>query len=135
VVTVFSVSGALLGHWLGQRLGRPFLYRFVSHSKVLAAERMFDRYGSWAILIGAFTPLPYKVFALSAGVLGLDRRTFIIASLVGRGARFLTLGVLVYLFGGQVQEFIVANFGIITAALGAVVVVLVVLLAYIRRRR
>ena len=65
----------------------------------------------------------------------LEKDPSLIASLVGRGARFLTLGALVYLFGGQVQGFVVANFGMITAALGSVVVVLVVLLAYIRRRR
>ncbi len=134
MVALFSVAGALVGHWLGRRFGRPLLYRYVSESKVLATERLFNRYGSWAILVAAFTPLPYKVFAISAGVLDLDRRTFIIASLVGRGARFVTLGVLVYLFGEEIQDFISANFGVITVAVGGAVIAAVVALAYAHRR-
>ena len=124
LVTVSSVAGALVGHWLGRRLGRPILDRLFSQNTITAAERWLRRYGIWATVLAAFTPIPYKVFAITAGVLDLDRRSFALASLVGRGARFLTIGVLVMLFGEEIQEFITGNFEALTIAAGLAVVVL-----------
>ena len=109
VATIASLSGALVGHWLGSRFGRPILSRFTSESKVDLAESLFDRYGAWALLAAAVTPIPYKVFAILAGVLKFDRRRFLIISLIGRGARFIGLGILFFLFGEQIQHFIEQN--------------------------
>jgi len=116
LATVSSVAGALVGHWLGGRFGRPLLYRLVPQRKVEPVERLFRKYGAWAVLMAAFTPIPYKVFAISAGILDLDRRTFILASLVGRGARFLALGALLYAYGDSVEEFIDDRFELIVVA-------------------
>ena len=109
VATIASLSGALVGHWLGARFGRPILSRFTSDSKVDLAESLFDRYGAWALLAAAVTPIPYKVFAILAGVLKFDRKRFLIVSLIGRGARFIGLGILLFLFGEQIQHFIEQN--------------------------
>ena len=109
VATLSSVLGALVGHWLGSRFGRPVLSRFASNSKIDQAESLFDRYGGWAVLAAAVTPIPYKVFALLAGVLKYDRKKFFIVSLIGRGVRFIGLGVLLFLFGEQIQIFIEDN--------------------------
>ena len=92
----------------------------------MAAESWLGRYGVWATVLAAFTPIPYKVFAVTAGVLDLDRRSFALASLAGRGARFLTIGILVMLFGEEIQEFITGNFEILTIAGGLAVVALAV---------
>ena len=122
LVTVSSVAGALVGHWLGRRLGRPILDRLFSQNAIMTAERWLGRYGVWATVLAAFTPIPYKVFAVTAGVLDLDRRSFALASLAGRGARFLTIGALVMLFGEEIQGFIAVNFELLTiAGAGAVV--------------
>ena len=67
LVAVASVAGAVVGHALGMRLGRPILTRMFSEGKVAYVDRLFERYGLWAILIAAFTPVPYKVFAIAAG--------------------------------------------------------------------
>ena len=109
VATIASLSGALVGHWLGSRFGRPILSRFTSESKVDLAESLFDRYGAWALLAAAVTPIPYKLFAILAGVLKFDRKRFLIISLIGRGARFIGLGILLFLFGEQIQHFIEQN--------------------------
>ena len=113
------MAGAVVGHWLGQRLGRPFLYRFFAEDTVLKVERLFQRYGAWATLLAAFTPLPYKLFAIAAGVLNLDRRTFVIASLAGRGARFMAIGILIFIFRDSIEEFVSNNFEILTIAAAA----------------
>ncbi len=125
LVTLASVAGAYVGHLLGKRVGRPLLYQLVSEDKVARAETLFNRYGAWAILVAAFTPIPYKVFTILAGVMDLPIRPFLLASLIGRGARFMTIGVLIYLFGEPIQDFIDEQFELLTiaTALGLVVVV------------
>ena len=138
LVTLSSVAGAVVGHWLGGRFGRPLLRRLVARKKVETVEAMFRKYGAWAVLLAAFTPIPYKVFAISAGVLDLDRRSFIFASLIGRGARFFSLGILLLVFGEPIGEFIDDNFELITV--GAAVALLagvgvLVLIIRIRRAR
>ena len=121
LTAVSSVAGALVGYWLGGRLCRPLVYRLFSEPTVHQVERIFNRYGVWATLVAAFTPVPYKVFAIAAGMLELDRRTFIFASLVGRGARFITVGVLLYFYGEEVESFISDNFALATIVLALAV--------------
>ena len=136
IVTLSSVAGALVGHWLGKRFGRPLLYRIAPEDKVLAVEKTFQRHGAWAILVAAFTPLPYKVFAISAGILDMDRRRFVVASLIGRGARFFLLGGLIFVYGDSIEGFIDRNFEVLTVGLGLAAIVVVGLTAvYAHRRR
>ena len=136
IATASSVAGAMVGYWLGHRLGRPFLYRLVARKRVDAAEAVFKKYGGWAVLMAAFTPIPYKVFAISAGILGLNMRTFVIASLIGRGARFFMLGGLLLAFGEDIEEFIDSNFEMLTLAIGgALVVALGIIVIIVWRRR
>ena len=137
IVTISSVAGALVGYWLGKRIGRPILSRLFSTDMILVAERWLGRYGAWATILAAFTPIPYKVFAITAGVLDLDRRTFIVASLIGRGARFLTIGGLILFFGEEIESFLSDNFEVLTvfgALLGIVLLVTWRVINRIRRR-
>ena len=135
LVTVSSVAGAFVGHWLGKRFGRPILRRIVSEKKIAAVEGMFSKYGAWAILVAAFTPIPYKVFTITAGMLGMDRRSFIIASLIGRGARFFLIGGLILVFGDEIEVFIEDNFELITVAFTAALIVVLAIFLVVRRRR
>ena len=105
-------------------MGRPILSRFTSNSRIDLAESLFDRYGGWAVLAAAVTPIPYKVFAILAGVLQYDRGKFFIVSLIGRGVRFLGLGVLLFLFGEQIQIFLEENIRSLSLYGLAVVIVL-----------
>lgn len=135
LVTVGSVAGAFIGHWLGRKLGRPALRKFVSESKIERAESLFNKYGAWAILVAAFTPIPFKVFTILAGVMNLEMRPFIIASIIGRGARFLTIGVLIFVFGDSIQSFIDDNFELITIISSVVLIAVVVAYFIITRIR
>lgn len=135
IATVASVIGAAVGYWLGRRVGRPLLYRFASESKVVSAEKLFKKYGGWAVLVAAFTPIPYKVFAISAGVLDLNLRTFIIASVLGRGARFFLIGGMLYAFGDSIEDFINSNIELITGGGTLLLIVAVVIVAIVVRRR
>lgn len=125
LATIASVAGAFFGQWLGRKFGRPLLHRLVAENKVERAEELFNKYGVWTIILAAITPIPYKVFAILAGVMALPVRPFLIASLIGRGARLMTIGVLVFLFGEEIQEFIEGNFELLTIAGGLGLVVMV----------
>ena len=133
LATAASVVGGVVGHYLGRRVGRPLLYRFVSEDKVARAEALFERYGAWAILAAAITPIPYKVFTILAGVMNLPMRPFLLASVIGRAARFMAVGILIYLFGESVRDFIDHNFELLTV--GAMVLMIVMAVAYFVVRR
>lgn len=136
VTTIASVAGAVVGYWLGDRLGRPILDRFVSESKVQQVEVLFHKYGVWAILFAAVTPIPYKVFAITAGAMEMRMRPFLVASLLGRGARMFLWAVLALLFGEAALELLETQGLWLGAALGAAVVVAFLLyLLYLRYRR
>ena len=135
VATVASVAGAVLGRWLGKRFGRPVLERFVSAEKVDRVETMFNRYGVWAIMIAAITPVPYKVFAITAGVLDMPQAPFIVASLIGRGARLFLIGALIFLFGESIQGFLEGRLELVMIAMGIATVAAVGLFLLIMRIR
>ncbi len=135
MVTIASVAGAVAGHWLGGRLGRPILDRFFSERIVDAAEGWLRRYGVWATIIAAFTPIPYKVFAITAGVLDMDRRSFIIASIIGRGARFMIIGVLVMIYGERIEKFIGETFELVTVGVGTALIAALLALGLAHRLR
>ena len=137
IVTVTSVAGGLVDHWVGVRFGRPVIERIAPRDKVEAAERLFAKYGWWTVLLAAFTPLPYKVFSVTAGILRFDRKGFLVACLVGRGVRFFLQGALIFVYGESIREFLEGNFELVTIATGALVVAAalgIILYARLRRR-
>ena len=106
VCTIGSVLGGILGHQIGKRGGRPIALKLFGEEKIMLVQRLYQRYDVWAILIAAFTPIPYKVFTISAGVFELDFGRFILASAIGRGARFFLVGGLIFAFGDTIQHYI-----------------------------
>ncbi len=137
VVTVASVAGALMGHWIGKRFGRPILRKFVSAKNVERVEELFRNYGAWAIVFAAVTPVPYKVFAITAGAIDMDRKPFILASLVGRGARMFIWAGLVIVFGKDALALLETRGLILGVGFGVAVIAafaLYLLIAHLRRR-
>ena len=80
--------GALIGWAIGAYGGRPFLERYgrwlhVSHQKLERAERWFDRFGSWTVLVGLSVPVVRSFVAIPAGILRLELRRFAPFALIG----------------------------------------------------
>ncbi|MCY4437567.1 MAG: VTT domain-containing protein [Chloroflexi bacterium] len=101
-----SLVGAGIGYMIGMWGGRPVVDRLFSQDKIDFVEQKYQRYDVWAILIAALTPIPYKVFTVTAGMFRLHFGRFMLASLVGRGARFFAVGFLIALFGEPIAAFI-----------------------------
>ncbi len=109
ITTVASVLGGLFGYLLGVfgfELVQPWLERGGYMDEYQLARDWFDRWGFWVVLVAGFSPIPYKVFTVSAGVVGLALLPFILASLVGRGARFFMVALLVAWGGPKIEPWL-----------------------------
>lgn len=102
LTTVTSVLGGVMGYLVG-RLAFASIEGWLMTSSYAPAfnqaVQAFDQYGFWAILLAGFSPIPYKVFTVSAGVVGMPLIPFVIGSVIGRGGRFFLVAGLLRLGG------------------------------------
>jgi membrane protein YqaA with SNARE-associated domain len=101
-----SVLGGIFGYTAGKVGGRPLLTRLISQEKIHFVQKYYQKYDVWAVAIAGFTPIPYKVFTVTAGAFLLDLKRFILASALGRSGRFFIVGTLLFFFGKPVSLFI-----------------------------
>lgn len=116
------MMGGFIGYYIGKKGGKPIVKKFVSLEKLERVKTFYNKYDVWAILIAAFSPIPYKVFAVSAGLFDLNIKRFMIASLIGRGGRFFLIAALIYIFGPPIKSILSSYFEIFTVAVLAVLV-------------
>jgi membrane protein YqaA with SNARE-associated domain len=116
VATAGSTVGGILGYFIGERGGRPLLQRFFKPEKVALVQNYYRRYDVWAVGMAGFTPIPYKLFSISAGAFGLDLKRFVLASMVGRGGRFFLVGLAIMVFGEPVKAFLDEYFDLAVVA-------------------
>jgi|TARA_B100001123_G_C15246623_1_gene1001179 membrane protein YqaA with SNARE-associated domain len=96
LTTAASVLGGILGYYLGS-IGEWIIGVYHAGDAFSTAKDWFDTYGVWVILLAGFTPVPYKIFTITAGIMSMSLIPFIVASIVGRGARFfLVAGLIVF---------------------------------------
>ena len=107
LTTVASVAGGLFGYLIGKFLfgtvAEPIIEFYDARSAFERARTWFEIYGVWVVFVAGFTPIPYKIFTISAGLIGMSLVPFMLASLVGRGARFFLVAGLI-LLGGEALE-------------------------------
>jgi membrane protein YqaA with SNARE-associated domain len=112
VTTLASLAGGIAGYGIGYFLFEavePWIHEMGYWPQYLRGKEWFDQWGVWAVFIAGFSPIPYKVFTISAGVAVLNFPGFVIASFIGRGARFfLVAGLLVA--GGERMEDLVPRY-------------------------
>jgi membrane protein YqaA with SNARE-associated domain len=106
LTTLASVVGGMLGYligWFAFDLIAPWLHSWGYWEGYLETRDWFGRWGFWAIFLAGFSPIPYKVFTITAGVIGMSFVPFVAASLIGRGARFFLVAALMA-WGGPRME-------------------------------
>lgn len=134
LTTIASVIGGMCGYALGVQAGRPLLLKLFKRRHIEKVTAMFSKYGGWAVFIAAFTPVPYKVFTISAGIGKVNFLSFVIASIVGRGLRFLGIGMAITLFGEKAIEILSSSFEAVTIGLSLIIVLAVVIYKYLSNR-
>lgn len=103
VTTAASLAGGIAGYAIGYFLFdsiKPWLETTDYWDAYLRGREWFNRWGVWAVFIAGFSPIPYKIFTISAGAALLNLPAFIVASLLGRGARFFLVAALI-VAGGE----------------------------------
>lgn len=106
LTTLASVAGGAAGYLIGYfafELVEPLIREAGYWERYERARTWFDEWGFWAIFLAGFSPIPYKLFTISAGVIAMNFPLFVLASFIGRGARFfLVAGLMVW--GGEPME-------------------------------
>lgn len=113
VCIVASSLGAMLGYTIGYSLwslAGARLVEFYGYSDGFAMYRgLVERWGACIIIAKAFTPVPFKIMAIAAGVAAMDPLVFIIATVVGRALHFAMVAILISLLGDRLSA-LVANY-------------------------
>lgn len=107
IATIFSVLGGCFGYLLGYyfiEIIEPMLMQSSYHDMYQNAQYWFDKWGIWIIFVASFTPIPYKIFTISAGATHMLLMPFILASIVGRGLRYFMVSGFLYFFGARFEK-------------------------------
>jgi len=127
--TVASVLGALLGYAIGHFVwwGAPnefsdfalFFFNnipgFTEHT-FFNVKELYEEWNFWIVFTAGFTPIPYKIFTISAGAFDVNLVLFILASIVSRAGRFFLVAGLIWKFGEQIKGFIDKYFNLLAIA-------------------
>lgn len=132
IATAGSVTAGLIGYYIGQKGGRPVLESRFTADRIDRAEAYFDKHGLVTLAVGAFAPIPegYELLSVASGVLGLSPRSYLLASLLGRGGKYALEAVLVLALGEAIQSLGEIELYAITGAITILAAV-----AYLFRRR
>lgn len=118
VCTVASILGGIAGYAIGyfvfETVGRPLIDFYGAAAQFAAFQHSFNDYGGWVVALFGFTPFPYKVITVASGVVQLDFLTFILASVISRGARFYLEAYLLLRYGPPIRDFIEKRLGLLT---------------------
>jgi membrane protein YqaA with SNARE-associated domain len=118
ICTVGSVVGGVIGYGLGlgfmDTIGVKILDWYGLQDKYEVVQNLYRQYDALALGAAGFTPLPYKLFTITAGAFKINFVTFILVSLLSRAARFFLVAAVIYKFGAPVRNFIERYFNLLS---------------------
>ena len=130
ICSVCSIFGAMIGYGIGHFIwwAEPgqftgfaqFFFDHIPGFTILAFSKiqtLYEKWNFWIVFTAGFTPIPFKLFTISAGAFKINFAAFVLASLVGRSARFFLVSGLIKKFGEPIHGFIDNYFNILAIAL------------------
>lgn len=118
ICSVGSVLGGALGYGLGfwfmDGIGMSIIDWYGLTEKYGLVQHYFKDYDVWIVGTAGFTPIPYKLFTITAGFVQSNFITFMVVSLVARSARFFLVAGLIWKFGPQIKNFIDSYFNVLS---------------------
>jgi len=123
ITVVGSVAGCLALYTIGKKGGEAFVTKRFTGPKVKSAITSLQRNGVMAVLVPSLLPppAPFKIFILLAGVVGISAVKFATAIAIGRGIRYLALGILAVQYGERAMAYMRENGTIVSLVLVAVI--------------
>lgn len=144
ICTVGSVLGALAGYSIGYFLWQTPGGEFTSvanfffdvipgfdQAKYFSIGELYSAYDFWIVFTAGFTPIPYKLITISAGVFNINLVMFFIASVISRGLRFFLIAGLIWKFGAPIKVFIDKYFNLLAIAFTVLLVGSFMIIKYI----
>jgi membrane protein YqaA with SNARE-associated domain len=113
-----GIAGYAIGHFLWDQVG-TFFFEHVPGVTQAGFDRIagkYEQYNFWVVFTAGFTPIPYKLITISAGVFEIAFGIFVIASTVSRSARFFIEAWICHRYGAPAQAFIEKNFNLVAFA-------------------
>ncbi len=114
ITSLASVLGAIFGYLIGyfvfEPVAQPLITLYSLTEEFALVGDLYTKSTFLAVLTAAFTPIPFKVFVLAGGFFGIPFIPFILASILGRGARFFLVAYISHAFGPRVTERILKDF-------------------------
>lgn len=107
-----SVLGGVVGYGIGIGLWEAvdsLFYRFVpgfTEEVFNRVQSLFSSYDFWTVFTAGFTPIPYKVITIGAGVFKINFAVFVCASAISRSLRFFLVAWIIHRYGPAMREFI-----------------------------
>lgn len=132
VTIIFSVIGGLFGYLIGYFLWETLSQEIIKFypnfdSYFYEFKQKFNELGWFFILIGGFSPFPFKVVTISAGIMNLNIFSFLFFSFISRGARFFLVGYLFYKFGKKIKSTVETNISKISSILILLFIIFVII--------
>ena len=135
LTTLFSVLGAVAGYFLGSYAWQslePFFFQYVFSQETFAKVIEHLQNATFvSIFIAGFSPIPFKIFTIAAGVVTAPFAPFIAAAVLARGLRYFILGGVIYFMGERAQLWIESHFEKVTIAVSILLVLTVVLVKFL----
>lgn len=127
ITTAGSVLGGIAGYFIGwglwESLGRAVVQFYHLENEVVLLAQRYETHAFLTVFTAAFTPIPYKVITVSAGLFRISFISFVIASLVGRAMRFYLVAALVGFFGEPVKRIIERYFDLLAFLFVAILII------------
>ena len=136
ITTLFSVLGGILGYFIGAfffDLGMEVMTFYGYENKLSSLKNSLtnsEGFYAWLgiLFLAGFTPLPYKVFTISSGLIGFNILIFILISLISRGLRFFIISYLSYKFGNLFTRFMEKHGSKWFTIIGILIVLVVIII-------
>ena len=132
LTTIASVAGGIAGYAMGllffDTVGEAIVSAYHLEEDLLTVQTWYQEHAFLAVFIAGFTPIPYKLFTIAAGLFKINFPIFVIASIISRGARFFLVGFLLSRYGARIGDVLYRYVNIFSFVVAAVLVILYLLL-------
>lgn len=126
ITTLSSIAGGAFGYVIGvfffAVIGEPLITFYHLEESMKYVQGLFSENAFTVILLAAFTPIPFKVFTIAAGLCHIDFFVFIAASLLGRGTRFFAIGYLLRRFGDKISALLFKYFNLFSLVVAVFII-------------
>jgi len=131
ICTLGSVLGGVLGYAIGAlffaTIGQAILGIYGGQAAMADLRLLYAEQGFMIVAFAAFTPFPFKVVTIASGAMSMDLGSFVIASFLARGGRFLIEAALLWRFGEQIRQFIEKRLTLVTLIIGIAAIIFILI--------